>query len=273
MHRPLILAALTLALSSVPGFAQTAEPEKHPFEGGTITITETDTGEKEIAFDGRLLASNYFVSFDREVEVGGSRVALISVGDGGNACPPGTLIVWKNGNEIDSDYVGEDCGAPSPAVTPSQIYFVPYLLPGASADVVTWSPTERYGLAGLLTYKPQADTGWSDLDPSAVEHMLDTFRNEAVYAAAAKLLGGDLGSVATGLVVGGAPTTLKSGVIWSDGCIPHACGGGNGFMAIDKAGRKLYFAQQTEGDTPKSWPPAAKWPKDVRDAMTGALRR
>ena len=68
MHRPLILAALALAVSGIPAFAQTAEPEKHSFEGGTITITETDTGEKEIAYDGRLLASNYFVSFDREVE-------------------------------------------------------------------------------------------------------------------------------------------------------------------------------------------------------------
>lgn len=273
MQSPLILAAIALALSGMPALAQTAEPEKHSFEGGTITITETESGEKEIAFDGRLLASNYYVSFDKEVEVSGSKVALISVGDGGNACPPGTLIVWKNGDEIDSDYVGEDCGAPSPAVTGDRIYFVPYLLPGASADVVTWSPTERYGLAGLLTFKPQADTGWSDLDLSAVENILDTFGNEAVYASAQKLLGADLETVATGLVVGGAPETLKSGVIWSDGCIPHACGGGNSFMAIDKTGRKLYFAQQTEGDTPKSWPPAAKWPKDVRDAMTGALRR
>lgn len=273
MQRSAILAAFAIALGAVQAFAQQSEPETHAFEGGTITITETEMGEKEIAFDGRLLASNYFVFFDQEVEVGGSRVALISVGDGGNACPPGTLIVWKNGNEIDSDYIGEDCGAPSPAVTADRIYFVPYLLPGASADVVTWSPTERIGLAGLLSFKPQAETGWRDLDTSAVEHILDTFRNAAVYAAAKKLLGADLESVVTGLVVGGAPETLPSGVIWSQGCIPHNCGGGNSFMAIDKSGRRLYFAQQSESDAPNAWPPAAKWPKDVRDAMTAALGR
>ncbi len=273
MRIPVILAVIAAALGGTPALAQTAEPEKHPFEGGTITITETDTGEKEIAFDGRLLASNYYVSYDQETEVGGSKVALISVGDGGNACSPGTLIVWKNGEEVDSDYIGEDCGAPSPAVTPDRIYFVPYLLPGSSGDVVTWSPTDRIGLAGLLTFKPQADTGWSDLDLSGVEHILDTFRNEAVYSAAEKLLGGDLETVVTGLVVGGAPETLKSGVLWSEGCVPHACGGSDSFMAIDPKAKTLYFAQQTDGKTPNSWPPAAKWPKDILDAMKGAIGR
>lgn len=270
--RMTILASLSL-LAAMPALAQTAEPETHPFEGGTITITEKEDGEKDVTFDGRLLGSNYYVSYDQEVEVGGSKVALISLGDGGNACGPGTLIVWKNGEEVDTDYVGEDCGAPPAAVTPDKIYFVPYLLPGAKADVVTWSPTERLGLAGSLSYKPLPDTGWADLDTQAVEHMIDTFRNEAVYRAAKEMLGGELEGVVTGLIVGGAPETLPSGVIWANGCIPHACGGGDAFMAIDKEGRALYFAQQSDGDRPKTWPTAAKWPDDIRAAMQGAIGR
>jgi hypothetical protein len=273
MRNLLVVAGMTFVLGGTAASAQTPPPEVHPFEGGQITITETDTGEKQVAFGGRLLGSNYFVFFDQEVEVGGSNVALISLGDGGNACGPGTLIVWKNGDEVDTDYVGEDCGAPSPAVTPDRIYFVPYLLPGANADVVTWSPTERLGLAGELTYKPQPETGWSDLDAASLEHIVDAFRNEAVYGAATALLGRDLEGVATGLLVGGAPETLESGIVWSKGCIPHNCGGGDAFMAIDPTARKLYFAQQSDGDTPTNWPPAATWPKDVRDAMRGAIGR
>ena len=36
--RMTILASLSL-LAAMPALAQTAEPETHPFEGGTITIT------------------------------------------------------------------------------------------------------------------------------------------------------------------------------------------------------------------------------------------
>jgi hypothetical protein len=74
-----LLTTVALIASAFGAFAQTAEPEKIPFEGGTITITEKDSGEKEIAFDGRLLASNYSVFFDGQVDLGGAQVALISV--------------------------------------------------------------------------------------------------------------------------------------------------------------------------------------------------
>jgi len=269
----IIFAILLLLAASTPVLAQLPEPERHPFEGGTITITETNTGEKEVAFDGRLLGSNYFASFDQEIEVGGSRVALISLGDGGNACGPGTLIVWKDGGEVTSDFIGEDCGAPWPAVAPDRLYFVPYLRPGASGDVVTWSPDERIRIAGSLTFKPQPNTGWADLEAGKVGHIMETFQNESVYRAAAALLGGDLEAVATGLSVGSGAETLPSGVIWSSGCIPHNCGAGNSFMAIDPKSEKLYFAQQSDGPTPRSWPPVSEWPKDVRDAMVGAIGR
>jgi hypothetical protein len=268
-----LLTTVVLIASAFGAFAQAAEPERIPFEGGTITITEKDSGEKEIAFDGRLLASNYSVFFDGQVDLGGAKVALISVGDGGNACAPGTLIVWKNGAEIDADYIGNDCGAPEPAVTGSRIYFVPYLLPGGTDNVIAWSPDERMTIAGLLTYIPQPDSRWTDLDLKSLRHMLDAFRNADVYQAAEATLGGSLAEVVSGLVVGGGPETLPSGIVWSQGCIPHNCGGGDSFMAIDQAGQKLYFAQQSEGDTPKSWPDAAGWPADVRAAMIGAIGR
>jgi hypothetical protein len=268
-----LLTTVALITSAVTASAQTDAPEKIPFEGGTITITEKESGEKEIAFDGRLLASNYSVFFDKEVEVGGSKIALISVGDGGNACAPGTLIVWKNGDEVDADYIGNDCGAPQPAVTGDRIYFVPYLLPGGSDDVIAWSPDERMTIAGQLTYIPQPDSTWADLDLKSLGHMLDAFRNADLYKAAETTLGGSLSEVVGGLVVGGGPETLPSGIVWSEGCIPHNCGGGDSFMAIDQAGKKLYFAQQSEGDTPKSWPDAAGWPADVRAAMTAAIAR
>ena len=265
--RRLALAALLLA---GPAAAQ-ENVETFDFEGGKLTITEKDTGEKEVAFNGTLLASNYFVSFDREVEIEGTKVALVTVGEGGNACAPGTLIVWKNGEEIVGDYVGNDCGAPPPSVSDDRILFAPYMLPGATEDVMAWTPDERIHLAGRLSFAPQPGTNWAELEPTKLEHMLDAFRNADVYKGAQAILGKGLSDFATSLSVGGGPEKLPSGAVWSSGCVPHACGLSDGFMAIDTKAKRLYFARQQDKGPPKAWPDAKSWPADIRAAMTTAI--
>jgi len=168
MRQTAATVALFLGISSpllvVPTLAQDGEAEKIAFEGGTLTITEVDGGQKQLAFDGRLLASNYQVFFDKIVEVAGQNVALVSIGEGGNACGPATIIVWRGPVEIDSDYVGGDCGGPPPAVTSDAILFVPYLNPGESGVVQRWTPDERLTSFGRLTYAPQDESTWADID-------------------------------------------------------------------------------------------------------------
>lgn len=269
--RPFVLACTLAAASFGAAAAQDGRIETHDFEGGQITITEKEDGEKEVAFNGTLLASNYSVFFDQIAEVGGQKVALISVGDGGNACAPGTLIVFNNGREVTADYVGEDCGSPPPAISSDRIVFVPYLLPGETADVRSWSPDDLIGLAGRISYATDPDSGWTDFDPAALDYMLDAFKNDDIYKAASALLGSNLTDFAQSLSVGGGPEMLPSGVYWSTGCVPHACGVSDGFMAIDPKAQKLYLAQQSENSAPLSWPDAKTWPADVRTAMIKAI--
>ena len=67
-----------------------------------------------MAFDGTELARNYVAFFDRIVELRDTKVALLSVGDGGNQCGPATLLVWKpKDGGARSQIVGEDCGSPA----------------------------------------------------------------------------------------------------------------------------------------------------------------
>ena len=141
---PRILAAVTISgLLAGSALAQeTATPETIPFGGGAFTITETPDYEKILTYEGREIARNYVVFFDREVTVGETPVALFSVGDGGNACGPATVIAWKKDGALESTLVGEDCGAPPAAVSDSRIYFVPYLVPGDTAPLQYWSPDE-----------------------------------------------------------------------------------------------------------------------------------
>lgn len=272
--RPLrSLVLFSCLTTATTAFAQEA-PEEIPFGGGKFTITETKDLDKVLAYDGREIARNYVVFHDRTVEVDGVEVALFAVGDGGNACGTATVIAWKQEDGgIRSDTVGEDCGSPPPAVADSGIYFVPYLIPGATDVVEVWSPQDGVKVAGTLSFAPQPGTQWSDLDPTKFETISDAMQNEAVYSAAKALLGDSLLDVMTGLQVGGGPEVTPSGVVYANGCVPHACGTSDAFMAIDSKAQKLYFAQEVGEPQPAAWPALDAWPGDVRQAMQDAFNR
>ena len=75
----------------------------------------------------------------------------------------------------------------------------------------------------------------------------------------------------TGLSVGGGAEVLTSGIFYSSGCVPHACGLSNAFMAVDAKGQKLYFAQQQDNAPPAAWPALDGWPAEVKAVMTSEL--
>lgn len=266
------VAALGWLLAAGAAHAQDEPQPPIPFEGGTLTITETDEGDKVVAFDGKELARNFVAYFDRIVELGDIKVALFAVGDGGNQCGPAEAIVWKpQGGDIRTQMVGEDCGAPPAAVTGSSIYFVPYLLPGETSTVQVWAPDTGLMVAGSIAYAPQPGTDWKDLDPAKFEYITDSMKNAAVYQAAQAVLGEHLLDVVTGLQTGGSTETTKSGIFHASGCVPHACGGSDAFMAIDPHARKLYFAQQGDSPQPSAWPSLETWPAEIRTLMQQAL--
>ena len=253
-----------------------ADEEKQapiPFEGGQFTITQQEQyGEKVLAFDGKQLASNYDVFFEKIVKVGDVNVALFDVGDGGNQCGPASLIAWKpQGGEIQATTVEQDeCGAPPVAISESAIYYVPYLLPGDSKPALQWSPTTGLTTSGELTYTPEPGTDWKDVDPSKYDNIIDAFHNEAVYKAGQALLGNDMPDMATSLLVGGGTEKTASGAFYATGCVPHDCGGNDGFMAVDPAKQKVYFARRGDNGEPQAWPPVKDWPADIKKAYDDA---
>jgi len=246
-----------------------------PFEGGQFTITQQEQyGEKVLAYDGKRLASNYDVFFEKIVEVGGIKVALFDVGDGGNQCGPASVIAWKpEGGDIQTTTVEQDeCGAPPVAVSDSAIYYVPYLLPGESRPALQWSPTGGLTTSGNLTYTPEPGTDWKDVDPSKYDNIIDAFHNEAVYKAAETLLGKDMPDMATSLLVGGGTEKTASGAFYATGCVPHDCGGNDGFMAVDPAKHQVYFARRADNGEPQAWPDVKSWPADIKKALDEAQR-
>lgn len=267
----LLLAVTSPAWTSLV-FAQQAEPEKIPFEGGVLTITETTDGDKAVAFDGEELARNYVAYFDRMIDLGETKVALFAVGDGGNQCGPSTVIVWKpKGEAVRTQSVGDECGAPPAAATAQSLYFVPYLTPGATGDVQVWSPDTGLTVAGSMSFTPQPDTRWDDLDPEKFDNIVQAFDNAEVYDAAKMLLGDSVNDFATGLLTGGGTEKTSDDIYFASGCVPHSCGSADSFMAVDKQNKKLFLAQQVEGAAPQTWPAAEDWPATVLAAMRTAL--
>ena len=250
-----------------------ALPPPLAFEGGQFTIAQPEEyGEKILSYDGKEIARDYFVMLDKVVEVSGKKVAIYDVGPGGNACGPAALLVWKPdaGGGIETVRVGEDCGAPPAAVSDYSIVFLPYVLPGATALVQTWSPETGLTTAGELSFSPEPGTGWKDLHPSKLQSMIDTLRNAAVYRTSRKLLGKRMEEVVTGLSVSGAPETTKMGLIYGNGCTPHACGAADSFMAVDTRNKTVYFAHQGEKGI-DAWPALKRWPAAIRGLMSAAI--
>lgn len=277
MMRPLLEAVRRLAFLLIPVasvFSQTQAfgaadmPKSIAFEGGQLTVTQQKQyGEKVLAFDGKELARNYEVDIDRIVNIGNVKVALVDVGPGGNMCGPAKVIVWKSrGGIIQSTIVDQDrCGAPAAAISNGVIYFVPYLMPGASKPLLQWSPFEGLITAGNVIYTPEPGTGWKDIDPAKID-MIGIFRNEEVYRQARNLLGDKMTEIATHMIVSDGIQKTQSGIVFASGCAPHNCAVDT-FMAVDPNEHRLFFAQRN-GDT---WPAAEDWPAEVAEAMEKAL--
>lgn len=265
-------AVFAAALTASAALAQADGERPIPFAGGKFTITENADMERVLTFDGREIARGYHLEYSRTVDISGMEVALFEVGPGGNACGSRTVLVWKpEDGDLKTAAAGDDCGSPSPAIAETAIYFVPYLLPGASAPVQVWTTDEGLKVAGTLTYAAQPGTTWDDLNIAELPYLVDAFSNEDILAAASSLLGDRLADVATGLTVSDGFHELGSGIAYGYGCVPHACGSLDAFMAIDKANRKLYFAQQNGNGGQDAWPALDQWPADIRDEMFKAI--
>ena len=241
--------------------------EEVPFDGETISIMQMGDGQQALMLKEKELGRNWFAGFDRVTEVEGLPVALFYLGDGGNACGPATLIVWRDEDgEVQSLNHDEECSTPAPSVSDNGIYFVPYLAPGEAGFLKAWSPSRGLSTEARMTYVPQPDTGWTDLDTKEIFHPLDLFRNAAVHDAVAALTGEEFEHYASGLRVASEPRKLSSGILMASGCIPHNCGGGDSFIAIDLANEAVYLSQQ-DGENIRNWPELDAWPDNAREAL------
>ena len=263
-------ATLIALLFASASYAQEDLPPVK-FRGGELKFTRNADDEISITFDGKEIYHNYYVTFDRTVKVDDTDVALISGGDGGNACGLTTLIVTRPDENADLKIVkvGDECkGAPDAAVAAHEIQFVPYLRPGQTAVVQNWTPEKGLTQTGALTFLPTPNTGWATLDPKAIDHPYTLFDNADVYKAAKDLLGNRFDDVIIGLDVAGPPDVVEGKSIITQGCQAHNCGGADAFFAVDLASHAIYAGKQLNETENQYWPEDIdKWPEPFQKAV------
>ena len=269
MSRPcsLIFAAMLSVLPSV-AVAQDELPRTEAFADGEITFSRVEDDEIAVQFKGQELYRNAYVSFNRIANIEGQDVAILSGGDGGNACGPNALILSLPGDSPDPklEVIG-DCGSPEPAVTMNEIYFVPFVRPGASLPVQSWTPSAGLVAVGMLHFEPKAGTNWGNFDAAAIKGPWDMFDNADVYAAGQALLGDRFNEVTQGLAVAGPPLLVENNFLAGAGCAPHACGSTNGFFGMDIGKRQVFAAYRNDGKPDEYWPADFKaWPMQMQKA-------
>ncbi len=264
---------LLLALN-VPAGAQEDIPAPVKFGDGEITFARGEDEEIAVTFNGQEIYRNYFVVFDRVVKVGETDVALLLGGDGGNACGPATLIVTQPEGAVDAkvDVAGEDCGAPSAEVTPNEILFVPYLVPGAKDKVQSWTPDGGLTVKGEIAYVPKEGSNWGNLDPAAADHPFGLLGNADVYAAAQTLTGDKFDELVLLLGVAGPPEILDKKYVSAPGCQAHACGVANGFIGLDLEKKQVFAATKYSDAGATLWPAdVASWPEPLKKAWEASI--
>lgn len=257
-------------------------PEKSApiaFAGGTFNIAEAVGEEPDqemvLAYEGKEIARDAFISFNRIAKVGDIDVALFYLDGGGSGCMPKPLMLWKTQDTATLQSAmadKEDCGTLSMAVADDAIYFMPSVMPDAPENVLLWTPQGGARTAGRLSFTPEPGTGWNDLDLSGGRSIVAAFTNEAVYGAAEKLLGDQIGNIATSLLITTSAQRTRSGIFYGSGNKPHASEDGRAFMAVDTKNKALYFAWSNASPEPRYWPALKDWPDDVKEQLEWAFR-
>ncbi|PLP56925.1 hypothetical protein CYK37_21985 [Mesorhizobium loti] len=224
-----------------------------------------------LAYEGKEIAHDFFISFNRIAKIDDTDVALFNLENGGAGCKPRVLILWKKEGSatLQSKRSEEDdCGQLSMAVADDVIYFMPDVLPGGdSMSILQWTPLGGLATAGRLSFAPDPNTGWDDIDLSGGWGIVHAFTNEAVYKAAEKLLDGRLRNVAESLLISNGVRKTRSGVFYGSGNKPHAGADGQAFMAVDVKSRKLYFAWKSDKSELQTWPALGDWPKEIKEEL------
>jgi hypothetical protein len=258
----LLLAALPLA----------AQERPVPVKIGPAMLEIVDRAEAghELRHDDRVLAKEYRIEPGPVVASGDAHVAVFDMWGGGNACVAWPLVVLVDAaGKVALDRRFEtECTGFAYASQTDAIVLVRRAFP--FEDGAVWQAAGNgVRFLGTLKFAPQPNSTWADLD-KALDHPLSLFDVAPLDAAVRKLTGSSYAEFARALGVA-SPVEARGPYLIGSGCLPHACGDTEGFLAIEREAKRIFLGLKTRGRV-RAWPALAAWPKPLRDEF-GAWRK
>lgn len=268
--KPLVALTGLVCAGGMVGTAA-AQDTSIAFQGGTFVIAKSGN-EQILTYNNRELVKAFQIKFERMVRVENYVTALFTYGDGNQYCAPATLIAWRppaapiEVSKVDSG----DCETPPPDVTEDRILFMPRAIPGPARLVHQWSPRQGLHVAGGLEFVPAGGT-WADLQKTAPTDIFQLLNNTDVYNATRTLLGPNFEELLLDLRRTAGIQRLENGLIVANGCAPFNCSEATGFLAVDPAGMKVYFASRIQDQPPITYPVMEEWPAELLEDMKTSL--
>jgi len=262
--RALLAAFALAALGSLGVHAEGAKPQDVTVGPVTLQIVETDSGEKELRHGTRVLAKDYSLNEGLTAKFKDTHARVFDIGPGGNACEgwPAIVTVDRDGKVVADTTLKGECHYFIVATDEDGFIFVERAVPDQDGAVWRFVPGEGMRRLGLLVFRPQPKSSWSDLDKWR-DHPLSLFNVAPVDAAVRKLTGKQFGDLALRLRVASEVEKKGDRFLVGTGCQPHACNSDQGFIGIDRSARAVFLAMRSGKDV-NIWPPLGRWPEPLR---------
>lgn len=262
---------ITLAVL-VSAFVARAEEVSKPTEVNvgpvTLRLLETESGEKELRHGSRLLVKDYSVNEGVAAKFKDTHARVFDVGPGGNACDGWPAVVTADKDRkvaIDLTMKGL-CSLFVASTDEEGFTFVEKALPDRDGSVWRFTPDEGIRRLGILVFRPQPNSTWSDLD-RMLDHPLSLFNVAPFDAAVRKLTGAQFRDFAMRLHVAGGVEKRSERFLVGTGCQAHACNSDQAFVGVDRKDRAVFLAikRNTRVNT---WPSLADWPRPLLQEFT-----
>lgn len=252
------LAAFALGTAML----QAAETERYSLGSTLLEVVETDDMSKELRHGGQVLVSDYMLSLEEPMVVGGVPLRVGSVSAGGNVCGGERFVVWQLGKEVKFARTDDPCSYPEPEVENDKLMLKAPALPGTPGPVWAFDPQQGLIAQEPVVFAPDATLGFGDIiDLAQPTHPMDVLAIGAVYdQLKAGLAPQDFDVVAATLAEVGSGEHLTEGYA-GYACYQVECEERFAYLWIDDAKEQSYVIWG-DGENMQLWPqPMEDWPE------------
>lgn len=262
-------AALLLAISAAPAWAQTLDVVPLAGGGDLTIMRDSETGTQSLNAGETVLLTAPVITRDLIIsDREGEPAAVVFYADSGEpGCAPAPWVVtvefgtpWARGP------IGDPCVPYLATARPGTVTFLSPPNLGLPGDAIAFDIDDQIVRLGPIVYAPQADRGWDALDGELGGYndlsTLDLYAAQPVYDALLASWSTEISIFTRHLGIRTIPV-IEGNFLLQTGCLPGQCGFAIGMLAVDPIREEVYSAFFNEG-APDIRPPLDTWSAEAQ---------